>query len=59
MASLGADDEAAKRARELHGEEFLKSGLIEHSRPLPGAIELIHALRARGVSAAPCHGLTS
>lgn len=48
-AILGKDDEDAKRARELHAEEYQKNGLIEHSRPLPGAIELLRELRARGV----------
>lgn len=52
-AILGDDDEKAlKRAEELHGEEYSKSGLIEHSRLLPGATELLRGLRARGVQLA-------
>src|SRR5262245_398648 len=46
---LGKNGKDAERARALHGEEYLNKGLIEHSQPLPGAIELLKQLRARGV----------
>ena len=52
-ALLGdVDDETAERARAFHGEEYLDRGLIHHAEPLPGAVELMRALRARGVRTA-------
>jgi HAD superfamily hydrolase (TIGR01509 family) len=46
------DEATASRARELHGEEYSKKGLIDHAEPLPGARELLAALRERGVKIA-------
>jgi len=53
-AILGPDvDEAtAELARDRHAAEYVSEGLIEHSRVLPGAIELLSALRAQGVRTA-------
>jgi HAD superfamily hydrolase (TIGR01509 family) len=48
----GVDDETAERARALHAEEYVDKGLIERSEVLPGARELLGALRARGVRTA-------
>lgn len=47
-AILG-EGELADRAREIHGEEYADKGLIEKCELLPGAIDLLRALRARGV----------
>lgn len=46
---LGGDEEASKKARDFHGEEYSKKGLIEHTRPLQGATDLLAALRKSGV----------
>lgn len=52
-AVLGAVDEAtAELARDRHSYEYVAEGLIEHSRALPGAVELLRLLRARGVRTA-------
>lgn len=45
-------DEEVERARRYHGEEYSAKGLIDHSEPFPGAVELLGALRARGVKVA-------
>lgn len=39
-------------ARQFHAEEYTQNGLIEHSEPLPGAVDLLRALRQRGVKTA-------
>ncbi len=49
---LGAEAEAADLARRFHAEEYSQKGLIEHAEPLPGAVDLLHALRARAVKTA-------
>jgi HAD superfamily hydrolase (TIGR01509 family) len=52
-AILGeVDDATAERARSLHAEEYVHKGLIEHAEALPGAVELLQVLRARGVATA-------
>lgn len=50
---LGAgEEEAAERAREYHPEEYLEKGLAGHTEPLPGALDLLRELKARGVRVA-------
>jgi HAD superfamily hydrolase (TIGR01509 family) len=52
-AILGeVDDATAERARSLHAEEYVHKRLIEHAEALPGAVELLRALRARGAATA-------
>ncbi len=46
------DDATADLARDLHAEEYVASGLIHHSKVLPGAVQLLAALRKRGVRTA-------
>jgi len=46
---LGGDEDAAKKARDFHGEAYAKQKLIEHTRLLAFATELLAALRKRGV----------
>lgn len=52
-AILGEIDEAtADRARDAHAEEYVDAGLIEKAAVLPGAKDLLAALRAKGVRTA-------
>ena len=52
-AILGeVDDATAELARSRHAEEYLQKKLIDHAEALPGAPELLRALRARGVATA-------
>jgi HAD superfamily hydrolase (TIGR01549 family) len=44
--------ESIEQARQFHGEEYSQKGLIDHSEPLPGAADLLKALRQRGVKIA-------
>lgn len=47
---LGPDaDDAVTRVQQYHGEEYSDKGLIDHAEPLPGAADLLRALRERGV----------
>jgi membrane protein len=46
------DPTTADDLRERHREAYVASGLIHHSEVLPGAIELLGALRRRGVRTA-------
>lgn len=47
---LGPDaGDTVERVQEYHSEEYGKKGLIDHAEPLPGATDLLRALRARGV----------
>lgn len=49
-AILGEVDEAtAERARDAHKDEYVTRRLIQHAEALPGAVDLLVALRARGV----------
>lgn len=41
--------EEAERAKELWTEEYSERGLVEHAEPLPGAVDLLRALKERGV----------
>ncbi len=41
-----------QQIRQFHEEEYTKKGLIEHSQPLPGALDLLRALRERGARVA-------
>jgi len=63
MVGMGGDQLATKalgkeggaevdQARQFHSEEYSKKGLIDHAEPLPGAVDLLKALRARGVKIA-------
>jgi HAD superfamily hydrolase (TIGR01549 family) len=50
---LGKEEgEEVEQVRQFHSEEYSKKGLIDHSEPLPGAVDLLKALRARGVKIA-------
>lgn len=52
-ALLGdVDDVTAELARDLHAKAYVADGLIEHSQTTPGALELLAALRKRGVRTA-------
>jgi HAD superfamily hydrolase (TIGR01549 family) len=52
-AVLGEDaGEAIKRAIRFHDEEYSDKRLIDHAEPLPGAVDLLRALRQRGVKLA-------
>lgn len=42
----------AEQVAGFHGEEYSEKGLIEHSEPLPGAADLLKALRERGIRVA-------
>ena len=44
--------EDAARAKELWIEEFSHKGLVDHVEPLPGAVDLLRALKERGVRVA-------
>lgn len=44
--------EAIEQARQFHEEEYSEKRLIDHSEPLPGAVDLLKALRQRGVKIA-------
>jgi HAD superfamily hydrolase (TIGR01549 family) len=47
---LGPDaGDAIKQVQQYHGEEYSAKGLIDHAEPLPGASDLLRALRERGV----------
>ncbi|CAA9545232.1 MAG: hypothetical protein AVDCRST_MAG49-1133 [uncultured Thermomicrobiales bacterium] len=46
-----AEEESA-RAKELWTEEFSEKGLVEHVEPLPGAADLLRALKERGIPTA-------
>ena len=47
-----APEEEAERARNFYSEEYSKKGLVEHVEPLPGASELVRAVRKRGLRTA-------
>jgi len=47
-----APEEEVDRARELYAEEYSRKGLVEHVEPLPGAAEVVRAVRERGLRAA-------
>lgn len=50
---LGQDQgEAVEQARQFHSEEYTEKGLIEHAEPFAGAVDLLRALRERGVRVA-------
>lgn len=52
-AILGEIDEAtAEEARDAHKEEYVGKRLIQHAEALPGAVDLLAALRARGARTA-------
>jgi len=52
-AILGKDaTEEIEQAKKLHDEEYSTKGLLPHTEPLPGAADLLRALRERGVSTA-------
>ncbi|MDP9362847.1 MAG: HAD family hydrolase [Chloroflexota bacterium] len=46
-----AGDEA-ERAKELWIEEYSRRGLVDHVEPLPGAVDLLRALKERGIRVA-------
>lgn len=39
--------EDIERVRQYHGEEYSEKGLIDHAEPLPGAADLLQALKER------------
>lgn len=50
---LGEDaDDEIERVRQFQAEEYIAKGLAEHAEPLPGATDLLRALRERGVKVA-------
>lgn len=50
---LGQDsDEDVEKVRQYHGEEYSEKGLIDHAEPLPGAVDLLQALKELGVQVA-------
>jgi membrane protein len=52
-AILGDVDEAtADEARDAHKDEYVGKRLIQHAEPLPGAVDLLAALRAKGARTA-------
>ncbi len=52
-ATLGPRaDEMAKTVQDWHSEEYSSRGLIDHTEPLPGARDLLKALKERGVRTA-------
>ncbi len=52
-ALLGRKEgEEVEQARQFHSEEYGQKGLIDHAELLPGAVDLLKALRARGVKIA-------
>ncbi len=44
--------QAIEQARQFHTEEYSQKGLIDHSEPLPGAVDLLKALRQRSIKVA-------
>lgn len=48
-AVLGDDDPRENEVREAHGREYTEKGLIDHAELLPGARELLQALKNIGV----------
>lgn len=48
----GASEQELEALRKYHEEEYIGRGLIEHSAPLPGALDLLNGLKARGVKVA-------
>jgi len=51
-AILGDASGEVEEAQRLHAEEYRSAGLIRHAVALPGAADLLAALRRRGVSTA-------
>lgn len=50
---LGKEEgEEVDLARQFHSEEYSQKRLIEHAEPLPGAVDLLQALKQRGVKTA-------
>lgn len=50
---LGHDEgQEVEQARQFHSEEYSEKGLIAHAEPLEGAVDLLRALRERGVRVA-------
>ncbi len=47
-----ADEALLDRVRALHPEEYLDKGLIDHAQPNDGALDLLRALKARGLRVA-------
>lgn len=47
----GAGEEA-DRAKGLWIEEYSRRGLVDHAEPLPGAVDLLRALKERGIRVA-------
>ncbi len=52
VLGAGVDEATAELARDRHAAEYVAEGLIQHCQVLPGAVQLLSALRARGVRTA-------
>ncbi len=44
--------ETVEQVRQAHSEEYISKRLIDHAEPFAGAVDLLQALRARGVKVA-------
>jgi HAD superfamily hydrolase (TIGR01509 family) len=47
-----APEEEIERAQDFYSDEYSKKGLVDHVEPLPGAAELVQAIRNRGLRTA-------